>query len=189
MAFVLWAGLTKSLDHTGEPKAMTPTPMTASGTASAPRTRLRRFAPVGLVVVGVVMLVALAAWLLAPSHSSPTVGWSLASATGGPAFRPDTAQEATIVLVTTSWWPGCSPWGDLGKSKSDSSWLTPDITYTPWAVTITLHESESYVAARCHPFSFYDYWGLPVEVHLSGPLGGRALFDGSKFPPAARPYP
>ena len=163
--------------------------MTTSSTASAPRTRLRRFAPVGLVVVGVLMLVALAAWLLVPSHSSPTVGWSLAPATGGPAFRPDTAQEATIVLVTTSWWPGCSPWGDLGQSKSDSSWLTPDITYTPSAVMITLHLSDLYLATKCDPFSFYDYWGLPVEVQLSGPLAGRALFDGSKFPPAARPYP
>jgi hypothetical protein len=54
---------------------------------------------------------------------------------------------------------------------------------------ITLHESDSYMAARCYPFSFYDYWGLPVEVHLSEPLGGRALFDGSKCSPATRPYP
>ena len=36
---------------------------------------------------------------------------------------------------------------------------------------------------------FYDYWGLPVAVQLSEPLGGRALFDGATFPPAARPYP
>jgi hypothetical protein len=150
---------------------------------------VRRISPVGVAAVAVVIIVALAAWRLAPSHSSPTVGWSLASASGGPAFRPDTAQATTIVLIRTSWWPGCSPWGDLGKDTSDSSWLTPDITYTPWAVMITLRESDSYVATKCDPFSFYDYWGIPVQVHLSEPLGGRALFDGSSSPPAARPYP
>jgi hypothetical protein len=87
---------------------------------------LRRVAPTALVVVRVVMLVgASEAWRLAPSHSAPTVGWSLVSANGGPAFRPDQAQEATVVLVRTDWWPGCSPWGDLGNVTSDDSWLAP----------------------------------------------------------------
>jgi hypothetical protein len=56
-------------------------------------------------------------------------------------------------------------------------------------VTITLHESDSFDAAKCAASGFYDYWGIPVEVNLSEPLGGRALFDGSRSPPAARPYP
>jgi hypothetical protein len=31
--------------------------------------------------------------------------------------------------------------------------------------------------------------GIPVEVHLSEPLGGRALFDGASSQAAARPHP
>ena len=31
--------------------------------------------------------------------------------------------------------------------------------------------------------------GIYLPVHLSEPLGGRALFDGSSSPAAARPYP
>jgi hypothetical protein len=38
-----------------------------SHAASAPRTRLRRIAPVGVVVVAAIIVVALAAWLLVPS--------------------------------------------------------------------------------------------------------------------------
>ena len=136
------------------------------------------------------MLVVLTAWLLVGSHSStPTVGWTLASDIGGPAEGPVTSQGATTVRLFTSWWPGCSPWGDLGQTTSDSSWLTPDITYTPVAVIITLHESDLYLAADCQPFSFYDFWGLPVAIHLKEPLGGRQLYDGASFPAAARPYP
>lgn len=106
----------------------------------------------------------------------------MASAGGGPAFRPDAAQEATVVLVRAAWWPACSAW-----DQNDDSWLTPEISYLPWSVTITLRESDSFASVKCG--GFYDFWGQPVEVHMSEPLGGRALFDGSKFPPDARPYP
>ena len=30
--------------------------------------------------------------------------------------------------------------------------------------------------------------GIFYQVHLSEPLGDRMLFDGSSFPPQARPY-
>jgi hypothetical protein len=156
---------------------------------AASRSRLGRFGPFGLVAVGVVILLGLGIWLLVGSHSSsPAVGWQLASDSGGPAFSPVTAQGTTTVFLTTSWWPGCSPWGDLGQTTSDSSWLTPDIIYTPVAVIITLHESDLYLRTKQGPCGFYDYWGLPVAIPLSEPLGGRPLYDGSTFPPAARPY-
>jgi hypothetical protein len=200
MAFVLWTGLTKPLDHTGEPDAMTPTPMTTPSPPSAPRTGLRRFASVGLVVVGVLMLVGLAAWRLAPSHPdlltlgadpSGRVGWTMASELGGPAFDPTTAQTTTAIRVYVASWPS-------DYAADDDSWLaTPAVTYTPWAVMITLHESDSFGCfgkmARPLPGGglvscWYDIGGW-VPVQLSEPLGGRALFDGSASPPHARPYP
>jgi hypothetical protein len=153
----------------------------------------RRSVRTRLLVVGIVMLVvAIGAWRLAPSHSSDRlpslgpdsagiVGWSLASAGGGSAFRPNAAQDATVVLVSAAWWPACSPW-----DQGDDSWLTPEISYLPWSVTITLRTSDSFAAVKCGVF--YDFWGGGFEVHLSEPLGSRALFDGSSFPPVARPY-
>lgn len=44
-----------------------------------------------------------------------------------------------------------------------------------------MHTSDSFDRMKCA-----DRWyltGMPVEVHLSEPLGGRALFDGSQFLP------
>jgi hypothetical protein len=154
---------------------------------ASPRSSHRRFVSARLVITGIaVLLGAFAAWRLATSHSTPTVGWTLASAPGAPAALPDAGNDTTIVLIRTDWWPGCSPWGDLGKDTNDESWLTEEVTYTPLSVTVTLHESDAYVATKCG--LGYDYWGIPVEIHLSEPLGGRAVFDGSSFPPAARPY-
>ena len=154
--------------------------------------KVRRFVPVALVVVGVAMLVgAFAAWRLAPSKStdrlpdlgpgtSGMVGWSLAAG-GGPGSPPKVAPDATVLLVRTNWWPACSPW------DANDSWLTQEISYLPWSVTITLHASDSFAPVKCH--GFYDYWGEPLEVHLREPLGGRPLFDGGASPPAPRPYP
>jgi hypothetical protein len=141
------------------------------------------------------LVVAIAAWRLAPSHSSERlaylgpdpaglVGWSLASGRGRPPFRPDAAQDATVVLVSAVWWPACAPWDEGGDS-----WLTPEISYLPWAVTITLRTSDAFASSVKCGNGFYDFWGQSVEVHLSEPLGGRPLFDGSTSPSTAVPYP
>jgi hypothetical protein len=163
------------------------------------RVPVRAFAPrrsvrTGLVVVGIVLLVAaVATWWLAPFRSSDRlaylgpdpaglVGWSLASDGGGSALRPDAAQDATVVLVRAAWWPACAPWDEGGDA-----WLTTEIAYLPWSVTVTLRRSDAFASAKsCN--AFYDYWGQPVEVRLSEPLGSRPLFDGSTFPSTAKPY-
>ncbi len=154
-------------------------------TASASRTRRRRFASVGLLVAGVVMVVVVAAWLLFPALSIPSarlMGWQL-HGFNGTGFDPTTAQTTDVVRVAVAVWPTEYP-------ATDDSWLaTPAVTYTPWSVTITLHTSDSYASLIAGKiFGLYDTGGW-VDVHLSEPLGGRALFDGSTFPPTARPYP
>ena len=148
------------------------------------RTRLRRFVPIGLVLVGVVMLVAVAAWLLLPSSVPPArfVGWKLDYGYIGPAFDPATAQTTTVIPVEVDW-PACAPGG--------VSWLaTPVVTYTPVSVTIQLRMTDT-AAATCadRPVVGTYLSGVYLQVHLSEPLGGRALFDGSSSPAAARPYP
>ena len=154
----------------------------------------RRSKRTGLVVIGIVLLVAaVVAWRLAPSDSRDRlaylgpgpdgiVGWSLAPL--GDPFRPDAAQDATVVRVSAAWWPACPPWEQGGDA-----WLTPEISYLPWSVTITLRTSEAYESSMKCGGAFYDFWGQPVEVHLSEPLGGRPLFDGSTSPSTAVPYP
>jgi hypothetical protein len=156
--------------------------------------RRRHSVRTGLVVVGIVLLVAaVAGWRLATFYSSNRlhvlgpdaagmVGWSLASGDGGPAFRPGAAQDATVVLLSAAWWPACAPWDQGGDS-----WLAPEVSYLPWSVTITLRTSDAFASVKsCN--GFYDFWGQPVEVRLSEPLGSRPLFDGSTFPSTAKPY-
>ena len=160
--------------------------------ASEPRPRLRGFASVGLVLVGVVMLVAVAAWLLFPSPSLPSsrfVGWRLGDGfLGTPRFDPTTAQTATVVPISVDW-ISCAP--------QDDSWLAPPaITYTPSSVTITMHTTDAFAATTMcgggnveRPVGIVLDVGIPVEVHLREPLGSRPLFDGGGPTPAARPYP
>jgi hypothetical protein len=164
--------------------------MTTPSTASGPRTTLRRFAPVGLAVIGVVMLIGvLAAWTLLPSLSIPSsqvVGWKLDYGYNGPGFDPTTT---TVVPIEVNR-PVCAP--------GDVSWLaTPVIAYTPWAVIITMHMTDTFSeSTKCvaHdrdsrlPLVGNYLSGDNYPVNLSEPLGGRVLFDGAKFPPAARPY-
>ena len=156
------------------------TPHTA---APESRTRLRRFVSIGLVLVGVVMLVAVAAWLLLPSSSVRFVGWKFVyNDGGGVAFGPATAQTTTVIPVEVEW-PACVPEG--------ISWLaTPVVTYTPVSVTIQLRMTDT-AAATCADSHIRGTYlsGVWLPVHLSEPLGGRALFDGSISPAAARPYP
>jgi hypothetical protein len=161
-------------------------------TPPATHIRRSRVRP-GLIVAGVLLLVAcLAAWLFAPSllvAPSTPVRWQLVNpglgvtgvANGHLVFDEAATRAMTVIPVQMDWWPGdeCPRRGD---------WLaTPSIIYTPWSVTITMHTSSGFDPRACR--SFYDFWGQPIEVRLSEPLAGRALFDGSTVPPAPRPYP
>jgi hypothetical protein len=137
----------------------------------------RRIASVGAVVVAFVIGFGLAAWLLPPLSipSSRSVGWVLGDGFGGPGFEPASAQTTTVIAMIV----------DTPSCTQDRDWLaTPAVTYTPWAVTITMHTSASFGdVTKCGGWMLS---GTYVQVQLSEPLGGRALFDGSRFPPHAR---
>ena len=158
--------------------------MITPDTVSRP-SRIRGFASIGLVVVGVVMLVVVAAWALFPSLSIPStrlVEWQLGGY-GGPGFDPTTAQTTTVIPVYIAYWP-------VDYAPDDDSWLaTPAVVDAPWGVTITLHTSDAYAASiEGTTFGLYDTGGW-VKVQLKEPLGDRSLSDGSRFPPEARTYP
>jgi hypothetical protein len=157
---------------------------------TAPRIRRPRVLLVGIVLLAAA--VALGIWSSVVPKGTP-IGWQLANlhSVGGPRGwdSMDEAKAATVVYLTTSWWPYCHPYDDNTGPFADSSWLTPDITYSPGSVTITMRIKDAYYQNRECGRGFYDYWGLPVAVPLREPLGGRFLFDGSTSPPAARPYP
>lgn len=150
-------------------------------------------ARVRVAVLGVVMLVTVAGCGIGSSPSLPPsrlVGWRLADGfLGTPRFDPTTAQTATTVPISVDW---------LGCAPQDDSWLAPAaISYTPSSVTITMHTTDTFAATTTcgggndskGTISIMLDVGIPVEVHLSEPLGKRALFDGAGSPPAARPYP
>ena len=133
--------------------------------------RLASLAAVGLVIaLGVI--VALGGWLWLGSRDS--VAWQL-DGYGRPTVVVNAQTTDFSVFVASR------------PDMPDLEWLDPPtITYTPVAVLITLHTSAAYRAALANgPHGTYDT-GQWVEVHLSEPLGGRALLDGSSFPPASR---
>jgi hypothetical protein len=119
--------------------------------------------------------------------SSQTIAWRPSAGIGGPGFDPATAQATTVVNVEVQW-PGCVDFGDY-------SWLTPEVSYMPWSVTITLRTTDTY-AAKCSKGADgqpavigYYLSDLSFPVQLSEPLGGRALFDGSTVPATERYRP
>jgi hypothetical protein len=149
----------------------------------------RRILPIAALLVGAFFVGIFAASRLssALSVASSGIGWELAVGMGRPKFDQADAQTTTVVPVEV-WWPGC-------VELQDYSWLIPAVSYTRWSVTITLHTSDAYANnPKCPgagrgvlPVGFY-LSPLYFPVQLNEPLGGRALFDGSKFPAAARPY-
>ncbi len=145
---------------------------------------------VGLILLAAVVVFGI--WSVLVPKGTP-IGWQLANlhSVGGPRGWDslDEAKAATVVYLVTDWWPSCHPYDDSTGPFANSSWLTPEITYTPWSVTITMRVTASYDQNQECGRGFYDYWGLPVAVPLGEPLGGRALFDGSSSPSSARPYP
>jgi hypothetical protein len=150
----------------------------------------RRILPIAALLVGAFFVGIFAASLLSSALSAASSGgtpWELAVGMGRPKFGPADAQTTTVVPVQV-WWPACVELGDY-------SWLTPAVSYTRWSVTITLHTSDASANnPKCPgagrgvlPVGVY-LSPLYFPVHLNEPLGGRALFDGSEFPAAARPY-
>ena len=162
----------------------------------------RPFALVGGLILAGIVVGALGVWLLVPSPSLPSlslpssslpssrfIGWRLADGfLGTPRFDPTTARTTTAVQISVDWLT-CAP--------QDASWLAPpEVSYTPQSVTITMHTTDTFAATTdCgggdEPKGTIGIMldvGIPVEVRLSEPLGGRALFSGGPSP-AARPYP
>jgi hypothetical protein len=152
----------------------------------------RRILPIAALLVGAFFLGIFAASRLSSAlsaTSSAGTPWELAVGMGRPKFDQAAAQTTTVVPVQV-WWPAC-------VELQDHSWLTPAVSYTRWSVTITLHTSDAYANnPKCPgagrgvlPNVGFYLSPLFFSVPLKEPLGGRALFDGSKFPAAARPYP
>jgi hypothetical protein len=156
--------------------------MTTSHGARAPRARLRRSVPVGIVLVTFVIVGAFVGAVagqlfvqgrLSPSPSSRSVEWRLGD------LDPGTAQTATVIPITIDEYPPEECYAPA------ASWLeTPEITYTPSSVIITMQRTDAYAHAHCAGFYTTNWNG---RVRLSEPLRGRALFDGSKSPPDPRP--
>jgi hypothetical protein len=118
---------------------------------------------------------------------SQLLSWQLSLGSG---FDAATAQTTTVVPIEVQH-PGCTPSGG-------TSWLAaPIVSYTPWSVTITMQMNDTVDTSTCFgqtspgrlPTIGFYLMGLTYPVQLSEPLDGRALFDGSSFPPQARPYP
>jgi hypothetical protein len=152
----------------------------------------RRLATAGIGFLVVLMVISIPVRLVTPAvllPSSRLLSWQLSSAFG-PRLDSATAQTTTAVQIEVDH-PGCTP------SSGDPSWLAaPLVTYTPWSVTITMRMTDTF-DATCFvrtdssgrlPLVGSYLMGLIYPVQLSEPLGGRALYDGSSFLPAARPY-
>jgi hypothetical protein len=139
--------------------------------------RVRRGAFVGATFVALVIIGALVGWLIAPSLMIPSqrmVGWQLR---GFPGRVSDTGGAQTTLEVFIASWP-------TEIKQGDGSWLEQRVIETPLTVTITLHTSDAYESLPWQR-GWYDTGGS-VMVHLSTPLAGRLLFDGSSFPPQPR---
>ncbi len=139
---------------------------------------LPRFVPVGIVLVGFVVVGAFAGQLFVqgrlPSFlSSRAVEWQLGD------LDPVTAQTATVIPISIESYPTEECYAPA------ASWLeTPKVTYTASSVIITMQKTDAYLDAHCSSFYTTDWRGT---VQLSEPLGGRELLDGSMSPPDPRP--
>jgi hypothetical protein len=134
------------------------------------------------LVVGAVALVVVARLLIAPLPSDRTLTWR-----AGLDFDPAQTQTTTVQLEVER--PACAPDG--------TAWIGPPVvTYTPLAVFITVHMADSFSVPGCTGSLGYQDGRLPlvggyltgtyVDVHLTEPLLGRALFDGAGLLPEPR---
>jgi hypothetical protein len=128
----------------------------------------------GMVAAGV-LAGALAAWMITLPHATgPALDWGLASNVAS----VDLPRDTTVVRIRTDPWPGCHPYDQMIGDSANGSWLVADVSYSWESVTITLHQSSSFDASKCP--GWFDYFGLPMEIHLREPLNGRVLLDGSE---------
>jgi len=156
--------------------------MTTEPTAPAPPTRSRRLILLG-IVLAVIAAGGLLVWRSFPALTYPSyqlVTWELS---GPGETRLDSATAQTATALTVGVWLNGAP-----SLPLDASYLEPHVIYTPWAVIITLRDPHV-VECKTPPCVGGYTTTIPYPVQLSEPLGGRALFDGSAFPPEARPYP
>jgi hypothetical protein len=138
-----------------------------------------------VMIVAAFFVGMLGASRLSTMLNSQVIPWSSSAGLSGARFDPASVQTMTVVNVQVQW-PSCIQPGD-------SSWMTPEVSYMPWSVTITLRTNEVYIA-KCAkstgdgrlPSVGYYLSELSFPVPLSEPLGGRPLFDGSVTPAAER---
>lgn len=159
----------------------------------AARVVARRLATAAIGFLAVLMVVSVPVRLMVPGLSIPSsrlLSWQVNNGLGQPLDA--TASRTTTTVTIEVEHPACAPI-DVGPWLAD-----PIITYTPWSVTITMHMSDTADTAGCSSQQAQHDGPLPIvggyltgvfrQVHLSEPLGGRMLFDGSSFPPAARAF-
>lgn len=157
------------------------------------RVAARRAVTGAMGVLVVVMIISLPVRLLAPAPlitSSRLLSWRMAGRSIGVASDPATTPTTTVLTIEVEH-PGCAP-------IEAGPWLAdPIVSSTPWSVTITMHMNDTPDTVGCSSMEGPHDGSLPlvggyltgifVPVQLDEPLGGRMLFDGSTFPPAARP--
>ncbi len=161
----------------------------------AARVAARRLATAATGVFAILLVLSLSVQVVAPGaqiRPSRLLNWQLNSL-GAFGSRNAGAVRTTTVLTIEVEHPYCGPPDDGGKLVAD-----PIIASTPWSVTITMHMSDSPDYANCKSQQTPHEGSLPlvggyltgifVPIHLSEPLGGRALFDGSSSPPVERSF-
>ncbi|HEX5823030.1 MAG TPA: hypothetical protein VFY18_01100 [Candidatus Limnocylindrales bacterium] len=163
--------------------------MTGTATPAARRPRTIPLVPI-VIIVAAFFAGMFGASRLSTMLNSHTVSWGPSAGIGGPGFDRATAQTSTVVNVEVQW-PSC-------VNTGDDSWLTPEVSYMPWSVTITLRTSAAYAAnPKCSkpgpdgklPMVGFYLSALSFPVHLSEPLGNRPLLDGSTSPATERYRP
>jgi hypothetical protein len=157
----------------------------------AARVAARRFATVAMGFLAIMLLISLSFHFIAPGpqiRSSRLLNWKLNSGVFG--SRNAAAAQTTTVVTIEVEHPVCPP-------IDTDHWLAdPIISYTPWAVTITMRMNDAVVSPSCSSQQAPHEGSLPLVggyltgifygVKLGEPLSGRSLFDGSSFPPAER---
>ena len=155
------------------------------------RVAARRLATAAMGVLAILLVASVSVQLVAPGPPIPPsrlLNWKLNSVASG-SGNAAAVQTTTMVGIEVEH-PGCTP-------TSGGSWLAdPIIAYTPWSVTITMHMNDTPEVAKCGSQQTPHEGSLPLvggylmgvlfTVHLTEPLGGRALFDGFSFPPTER---
>ena len=158
------------------------------------RVIVRRLATAAIGLLAVLLVVSIPVRLMVPTQSIPSsrlLSWQVSSGFGQ-RLDPAAAQAATEITIEVEH-PGCAPI-DVGPWLAD-----PVVSSTPWSVTITMHMNDTAETAGCLFQQAQHEGSLPIvggyltgifyRVPLGEPLGDRMLFDGSSFPPQARPVP